>query len=240
MWLHNTAAILDNPQETLLEYIVDQKLPIHDPKPFILPRQSNATNLYYAPSGTASTTLVADRDPITGRILEFIEVELDDAECTAKNSMSMHRAPVRPEQATRGSATNFPFWPGGFDEPAKQIESLKLDNSEFVRDFLTIAPGFNEGLEFDTDADSGNVTGSLTETTESVDLLSIVEDEHNVLGMWSILFFFQIIFHILINFHCFFVSFSDYPQVCGQITKQQRKNQHQINLNTTKNWMKLC
>lgn len=184
MWLHNTAAILDDPKEILQEYIVNQKLPIHDPKPFILPRESNPTNLYYAPVGTANTTLVADRDPVTGRILEFVEVELEDAECTAKNSMSMRRAPVRPEQATRGSATNFPFWPGGFDEPAKQIESLKLDQSDFEKNLLTVAPGFSEGLEFDTETDSG-VSTRVVETNESVDLLSIVEDEHNVLGMWS-------------------------------------------------------
>lgn len=169
---------------TLLEYIVDQKLPIHDPKPFILPRESNARNLYHAPLGTASTTLAADRDPITGHILEFIEVNLEDAECTAKNSMSMRRAPVRPEQATRGSATNFPFWPGGFDEPAKQIESLKLDNSNFDRNLLSVAPGFSEGLEFNTVIDGG-VETNVKESNESVDLLSIVEDEHNVLGMWS-------------------------------------------------------
>lgn len=182
LWLHHTAAILDDPKETLQEYILNQKLPIHDPKPFILPRESNAANLYYAPLGTANTTLVAERDPVTGQILEFIEVELEDAECTAKNSMSMRRAPVRPEQATRGSAANFPFWPGGFDEPAKQIESLSLDNSDFEKNLLTVAPGFSNGLELNTEIQSSSDAKC---TNESVDLLSIVEDEHNVLGMWS-------------------------------------------------------
>lgn len=184
MWLHNTAAILDDPKESLQEYILNQKLPIHDPQPFILPRESNPSNLYHAPLGTASTTLVPDRDPITGNILEFVEIELEDADCTAKNSMSMRRAPVRPEQATRGSATNFPFWPGGFDEPSKQIESLKLDNSDFEKNLLSIAPGFNEGLEFNTEND-GRAIESIKDTNESIDLLSIVEDEHNVFGMWS-------------------------------------------------------
>lgn len=175
---------MDDPKETLQEYIVNQKLPIHDPQPFILPRESNPTNLYYAPLGTASTTLVADRDPITGNILEFIEAKFEDAECTAKNSMSMRRAPVRPEQATRGSATNFPFWPGGFDEPATQIQSLKLDNSVFEKNLLTVAPGFSQGLEFNAEStESSNETAP--EPTESVDLLSIVEDEQSVLGMWS-------------------------------------------------------
>lgn len=184
MWLHNTAKILDDPKETLQEYIVNQKLPIHDPQPFILPRESNPINLYHAPLGTASTTLVADRDPITGEILEFIETGLGDAECTAKNSMSMRRAPVRPEQATRGSATNFPFWPGGFDEPANQIESLKLDKSVFEKNLLTVAPGFSQGLEFNTEAKEGS-SDPIEDIAESVDLLSIVEDEQSVLGMWA-------------------------------------------------------
>lgn len=92
---------MDNSDEILQEYILNQNLPIHDPKPFILPRKSNPASLYYAPCGTASTTLIADRDPITGKILEFIEVELENSECTAINSMSLRRAPIRPEQATR-------------------------------------------------------------------------------------------------------------------------------------------
>lgn len=168
----------------LQEYILDQKLPIHDPKPFILPRESNPKNLYYAPAGIASTTLVADRDPITGKILDFIEVEVEDAESTARNSMSMHRAPIRPEQATRGSALNYPFWPGGFDEPAKQIESLKLDNSCFEMNLLKVAPGFTHGLDFDVNDDE-NETKTAASLTATVDLLSIVEDEHNILGNWS-------------------------------------------------------
>lgn len=178
---------MDDPNEVLQEYILNQHLPIHDPPPHILPRQSNPLNLFYAPNGTASTTLVADRDPVTGQILEFIESDLNEAECTAKNSMSMRRAPVRPELATRGSATHFPFWPGGFDEPLKQIELLKLNNSVFERNLLTKAPGFSHGLEFpmaDT-ASEAAATEPDSEIHESVDLLSIVEDEHNILGGWS-------------------------------------------------------
>lgn len=168
----------------MLNYVVNQPLPIHDPKPFILPRESNPANLYYAPTGTASTTLVPERDFTTGRILDFIEVATDDGECTARNSMSMRRAPVRPEQATRGSAMNFPFWPGGFDEPAKQIELLKLDNTDFEKNLLTVAPGFKEGMNFNTKTD-GSGNANRTEPNESVDLLSIIDDEHNLLGMWS-------------------------------------------------------
>lgn len=68
--------------------------------------------------------------------MDFIEVASEDAECTARNSMLMRRVPVWPEQATRGSVMNFPFWPGGFDEPAKQIELLKLDSADLETNLL--------------------------------------------------------------------------------------------------------
>lgn len=159
-------------------------MPIHNPKPFLLPRESLITNLYHAPSCAASTTLVAYRDSISGKILDFIEVPAENAENTAQNSMSLRRAPIRPEQATRGSAINFPFWPGGFDEPAQQIESLKLDNSCFEKNLLTKAPGFNQGLEISTDS-SANEVEKNTKEADTVNLLSLVDDEYNILGMWS-------------------------------------------------------
>lgn len=184
--MDQTTVNLDNTEELLKEYILKQDLPIYDPKPIILPRESKPTNLYHASNGSGSTTLVADRDPTTHEIIDFIEVQLEDTERTATNSMSMLRAPIQPEQATRGSATNFPFWPGGFDEPAKQIESLKLDGSCFETKLLTIAPGMNSGLEFNTDSNgSANVSETERLPNETVDLLSIVEDEHNILGMWN-------------------------------------------------------
>lgn len=180
---------MEDPKKTLREYIVEQQLPIHEPQPFILPRPSDEQKLYYAPSLSASTTLVAERDPITGQILDFIEISVENAESTAQNSMSLRRAPIRPEQATRGSAINFPFWPGGFDEPSKQIESLKLDHSCFEANLLTKAPGFSHGLEFDSHSkestDGGASNKKVGETSETVDLLSLVEDEHSILGMWS-------------------------------------------------------
>ncbi len=47
----------------------------------------------------------------------FKEVTLSGAGSTAKNSTSLRRAPGPPDEATRGSSTNYPFWPGGFEEP---------------------------------------------------------------------------------------------------------------------------
>lgn len=68
-----------------------------------------------------------DRDPTTGKLLQFREVPVDDIVRTAKNSMSLQRAPGPPAEAVRGSSTNYPFWPGGFPELLLQDERVNED-----------------------------------------------------------------------------------------------------------------
>uniref|UniRef100_A0A8C8RM87 Ski2 like RNA helicase n=1 Tax=Pelusios castaneus TaxID=367368 RepID=A0A8C8RM87_9SAUR len=51
-----------------------------------------------------------------------------------KNSLSFQRAPGPPAQALRGSSTNYPFWPGGMDEPSLEQISAK-DHTEEDIDF---------------------------------------------------------------------------------------------------------
>lgn len=183
-WLSELPPILEDPKAVLLKYILHQDLPIHQPQLSILPHQADVTNLYHVPRGAASTTLLPDRDPISGDILDFIEVSISDSEKTARNSMSLRRQPGPPENATRGSAINFPFWPGGFDEPDQRIESLNVDNRIFETNLLTIPPGFTNGLDFD-DHPSASSTIAGAGPSESVNLLSIIEDDHNILGMWK-------------------------------------------------------
>lgn len=54
------------------------------------------------------------RDPITGEIigLEEVNIPVEDDE----DSMSMSRAPLPPNMATRGTTTQSPFLPAGFEE----------------------------------------------------------------------------------------------------------------------------
>lgn len=178
-------SILEDPNDVLQRYITNQELPIHEGQISVLPHKSSITNLYYVPRGAASTTLVPNRDPISGEILDFIEVTLTDSEATSRNSMSLRRQPGPPERATRGSAINFPFWPGGFDEPAQRIESLNVDHSLFETNLLTTPPGLSNGLYFDYESDGIVQEESSTEPTASVDLLSIIEDEQSIIGMWK-------------------------------------------------------
>lgn len=47
---------------------------------------------------------------------------LPDVGLSAKNSLSLRRAPGPPGQSLRGNATNFPFWPG--KAPPKSLWDL--------------------------------------------------------------------------------------------------------------------
>lgn len=155
---------------------------------FVLPRIPNEERLYYAPPSNASTTLIAKRNFQTGNIIDYIEIAVEDAESTASNSMSLKRAPGPPSTATKGSATNYPFWPGGLNEPEKEIASLIQDNSDFEQNLLTVAPGFTEGVDFANKSEDGQSNlldiGVSTENS-TVDLLSFVEHEHSMFGLWK-------------------------------------------------------
>lgn len=153
--------------------MLDPYLPsIHDPKPSYHPRQLGSYNhLFHLPPCPATTTIVAQRDPQTGEIVNFVEAPIENAGSDARNSFSMQRKPGPQEQATRGSAANFPFWPGGFDEPKAAIEDLVIDNSDFEENLLSVAPGFTDGIDF----------SHLVKKKESssIDLLKVIDSKEN-------------------------------------------------------------
>ena len=60
-----------------------------------------------------------------GEVLGFKETELTHAGTTSKNSTSLQRAPGPPDESTRGSSTNYPFWPGGFDADDDVVEEVR-------------------------------------------------------------------------------------------------------------------
>ncbi len=69
----------------------------------------------------------------------FYESPVKDAGTTAKNSTSLRRAPGPKDEATKGSTTNYPFWPGGFgedlDEELHKVEEVKegKDDNDVVK-----------------------------------------------------------------------------------------------------------
>lgn len=153
--------------------MLDPYLPkIHDPKPAYHSRRlDDYTHLYHIPPCPANTQIVAQRDPQTGDIVNFIEAPIENAGSDARNSFSMQRKPGPVQEATRGSAANFPFWPGGFDEPKETILDLIADSTEFDENLLSVAPGFQNGIDFSHLVKKTKVESS------SVDLLSVLENK---------------------------------------------------------------
>uniref|UniRef100_A0A1I8PA25 Helicase SKI2W n=1 Tax=Stomoxys calcitrans TaxID=35570 RepID=A0A1I8PA25_STOCA len=166
----------------LKNYILSPELSIHDPLADVIPRKYNAEKLIHLPRGPASTKLVPKRDFFTGKILSFVEVDIEDVGATAINSTSMRREPGQLDEATRGSAMNFPFWPGGFDEPPKEIKLLEVDGFEIDGELLTTPPGFRAGYDFSKHNDfKDDVLKSFkAKTAENVNLLMNLENDLDV------------------------------------------------------------
>ncbi|KAH8381825.1 hypothetical protein KR009_000456 [Drosophila setifemur] len=166
--------------ERLRNYILWPDLTIHDPLPDVLPRQFDAMRLLSVPRCAGSTKLAPRRDQ-NGEILEFVEVDLEEVGASANNSMSMQREPGLLEEATRGSHSNYPFWPGGFEEQRQQIASLEVDNFQFGDKLLTIPPGFSSGHDFSTSQPAPVVTELPSEPDPSnVDLLENLQQDLDV------------------------------------------------------------
>ncbi|MGH0157381.1 UNVERIFIED_CONTAM: hypothetical protein FKN15_033283, partial [Acipenser sinensis] len=67
---------------------------------------------------------------------------LEDTGLSSKNSLSLQRPPGPPSQGVRGSTTNYPFWPGGMDEP--NLDQIKKKGQ------------LEEDIDFDKDGSYGS------------------------------------------------------------------------------------
>ncbi|XP_038045840.1 helicase SKI2W-like [Patiria miniata] len=132
-----------------------EKLPIHDVKAAqrFWPRKADPCSLYKVPSCPVQTTLQVERHPTTGELTGFREVQMEGTASTAKNSLSLRRQPGPPTQSVRGSSTNFPFWPGGIDEPSAETIHARGEDDEdidFENDLLSMPPGLTNGMAFES------------------------------------------------------------------------------------------
>ncbi|KAL7986419.1 hypothetical protein Chor_011585, partial [Crotalus horridus] len=128
-------------------------LPIHDFERSyrFWPREKDIQSLFALAVTPVHSTLRAERNPTTGELLGFKEALVDNMGLSAKNSLSFQRAPGPPSESLRGSATNYPFWPGGIDEPSLDLIKAQEDTEEdidFEKDLLTVPPGWKKGVEF--------------------------------------------------------------------------------------------
>lgn len=95
------------------------------------------------------------RKSIEDWIPDFEQVETEHA-LNSQNSSSVLRKPGHPEDFVRGSTSNHPFRPGGFDLPqssGKTVPEGSL-NGDWLREVLhggplqKVAPGFKHGIDF--------------------------------------------------------------------------------------------
>ncbi|KAG5678423.1 hypothetical protein PVAND_008097 [Polypedilum vanderplanki] len=171
--------IVESSEKLLEKYVKNPNLPkLHDPKANYTTRQLNSyEKLLHIPSCPQNTRIVAKRNEESGKIEKFIEVQIENAGSNAKTSFSLDRAPNQ-QQATRGSASNFMFWPGGFDlPPNEEIEKLELnDDYNFYEKLLNVAPGFTNGIDFSHLVKNHNEK-TVESDSNTIDLLAAIDNE---------------------------------------------------------------
>ncbi|XP_019571079.2 superkiller complex protein 2 [Rhinolophus sinicus] len=131
--------------------------------------------------------LQAQRHPTTGQILGYKEVLLENTDLTAATSLSLRRPPAPISQSLWGNPTQYPFWPGGMDEPTITDLSTREEAEEeidFEKELLTIPPGFKKGVDFAPKDHSAPAPGllSLSRLLEPLDLGGGNEDEREAVG----------------------------------------------------------
>uniref|UniRef100_A0A6E8V3K2 Helicase SKI2W n=1 Tax=Anopheles coluzzii TaxID=1518534 RepID=A0A6E8V3K2_ANOCL len=177
-WLKEPPPIVEDTEDLLRAFILEPKIPIHEPKPYFEPRHPSFDQLYDIPHAPISTRIVPDRCPETGKVLDFIETQVQNAGSTAKNSMSLQREPTESIDSARGSASYFPFWPGGFDEPESVLAGL-VPSPLFETDLKSCPPGFATGVEFEAPPTGTDGARATEDSGKSgmVDLLSAIASE---------------------------------------------------------------
>uniref|UniRef100_A0A8D1JRP0 Superkiller complex protein 2 n=1 Tax=Sus scrofa TaxID=9823 RepID=A0A8D1JRP0_PIG len=131
--------------------------------------------------------LQAQRHPTTGQILGYKEVLLENTNLSATTSLSLRRPPGPASQSLWGNPTQYPFWPGGMDEPSITDLSTREEAEEeidFEKDLLTVPPGFKKGVDFAPKDHSAPAPGllSLSRLLEPLDLGGGDEDESEAVG----------------------------------------------------------
>ncbi|XP_016070814.1 PREDICTED: helicase SKI2W isoform X3 [Miniopterus natalensis] len=131
--------------------------------------------------------LQAQRHPTTGQILGYKEVLLENTDLSATTSLSLHRPPGPISQSLWGNPTQYPFWPGGMDEPTITEMSTQEEAEEeidFEKDLLTIPPGFKKGVDFAPKDHPAPAPGllSLSRLLEPLDLGGGDDDEREAVG----------------------------------------------------------
>ncbi|XP_041428816.1 helicase SKI2W [Xenopus laevis] len=168
---------VDLSYEVIQKYLADPEwLSIHhfDRCQRSWPRVKNLDSLYHMEITAPHMELSVERNAATGELRGINETSVDHTSLSAQNSLSLRRPPGPLSQSVRGSSSNFPFWPGGMDEPTlEQIKHIGDEEEvlDFDNDLLTVPPGWKHGMNF-KQSDVLRPSGTLTLTS----LLGSLED----------------------------------------------------------------
>ena len=145
--------VLPRLHDQIEEYLLTPELlPIHSAtnsrKWF--PRVPDPHRLYSMCPLPPGSHLEVERDSASGEITGLRELACPDAGATAKNSLSLGRAPGPLEEVVRGSTTNYPFWPGGFPDPEVDTDAVESADIFDPESFLLSHPRLSGGMTFGT------------------------------------------------------------------------------------------
>ncbi|KAA0203954.1 hypothetical protein HAZT_HAZT012167 [Hyalella azteca] len=166
-----------------------EDLPIHslqETRKYV-PRVPNYHRLFEPKMSSLASTLQVTRDLATGDITGLEEVFNRDTGLTNKNSLSLQRAPGPPEESVRGTSTNLPFWPGGFD-PTTMEEEL---DQEAVLDFSTLLtrhPKLSGGIDFSSkeQKEKGDIYEVGSKDAEELSIADMLLVEDDMLDVFSV------------------------------------------------------
>ncbi|WKY08648.1 hypothetical protein Q1695_007852 [Nippostrongylus brasiliensis] len=145
--------------------------------------------------------LIAPSEPATflcplineeGKIYDVVECMRDAGEFGASSvSMALNRSPAIETSSIKGSSSNVPFYPGGFDSAFGNVmsfsgveEDVQCDENVFFRreDLLTCAPGMPSGLDIKVPLESVELSNSVPPVVineeinfDSADLFDIMD-----------------------------------------------------------------
>ncbi|CAH1637688.1 unnamed protein product [Spodoptera littoralis] len=169
-------------------------------------RESNVDSLFIHDDDDfgPDTTLEVVRDPLTGEItgLEEVSIPVEDDE----DNLSMSRAPLPPSMATRGTTTQSPFLPAGFEEELEKMlaeaasgdVNIDLDNEEpgkfLGEDILNTAPGCKETVLFADDGftllnapkeDKSSEDKDNVDIHIKINLEEVVDNNAHLVDLWK-------------------------------------------------------
>jgi len=185
--------LLPSLSHQLEQYLLHPELlPIHDTGPAQQHwrRQMKPINILDCGLIGNNHVLSVVRDPCTGEVTDFVEQRLNAASTGthAKNSSSMKRALASPDSNFRGSAANYPFWPGGFDLPEVNV-SENTDELDFAPEkLLHCPPGFDTGVDFykiSKEINIEDVHEKPKDTITKINLADILDINDEVLDMFK-------------------------------------------------------